>query len=172
MINPYVILAAVLFWIASVAGAGWYEHHQGVIAEDAKWQARELIEQAQASQQILAAETAARKAEQDSAQAVAQAQIQFQKELHDDQVKTAAAVRAVDLGTLRLHDPDAAPLQASCNSSSQAGTSTTGTADPSAGELSKQASRFLLDLAGEADHLADRLNECEAVIQDDRKGVH
>lgn len=169
MINPYIILAAVLFWVASVVGAGWYEHHQGAIAEDAKWQAREITEQAQASQQILTAENAARTAEAASAQAVAQAQLQFQKELKDEQAKTSAALHAVNVGTLRLHDPGASSVQTSCHPNAKAGTDSTGASSSSDGYLSKQADRFLLDITSEADELAQRLNECEVILQKDRK---
>ncbi len=171
MINPYIIIAALLFWIASVVGSGIYEHHQGVITEDSKWQARELTEQAQASQLILNAENAARKAEQASAQAVNQAQLNYQKGVNDEHAKTVAAVHAVNAGTLRLRDPDAA-LQAGCHSATGTGTDSTGADSSGSGDLSKQAARFLLDLTGEADRLAQRLNECEVILQDDRKGVN
>lgn len=45
MINPYTIIAAVLLWGASIAGAGWWMHGVGRDGEIAKQASAEKIRQ-------------------------------------------------------------------------------------------------------------------------------
>lgn len=50
ILNPYLILAGVLFWLGSCAGAAWlgYDYHDGKVAQQVAKAQAETLKQAQA----------------------------------------------------------------------------------------------------------------------------
>ncbi len=58
MINPYAILAAVIFWLTSLSGVGWWQHNAGRDAQKAVDQAQfDKINADLSQQKTIAADT-------------------------------------------------------------------------------------------------------------------
>ena len=175
MPNPYVILAVLLTWAGSLVGVGYWQRHDGEIAERVTWQAKLETQMQQANSALEAAQSAARKAEQEHAQQLADISANYQQELQDASKQHAVDVAAIRAGTLRLRDPGSHPH--ACESgvsqtSSPAGgrddQANSGLPGPDAGVLSDSAAGFIVGEADRADRLAKQLSACQAVINADR----
>ena len=175
MPNPYVILAVLLTWVGSLVGVGYWQRHDGEISERVTWQAKLQDQTQQANAALQAAQSAARKEEQDHAQQLSDISANYQKELQDASKQHAADVAAIRAGTLRLRDPGARP-HACAGGVSQASTAAgrrddqagSGLPGPADGVLSDTAVEFLVSEADRADRLAKQLSACQAVINADR----
>jgi hypothetical protein len=167
-VNPYLILAAVLVWLASSAGVGYWQNQAGHAAERGKWQARENEQLTTANAKIMELQEAARAEERAKAQAVAAISEKYEKEKIDAAAQKARDIAAARAGALSLRIP--AP---SCPG---AGGGETGAAPAAAGErdgrapgeLPREVTANLLALADDADEVVQQLSACQAVVRADR----
>jgi hypothetical protein len=167
-LKPWLIVGAMLLWVASLAGVGYWQNDAGHVAERSTWQGRENAELRTANSKIKTLEEGARKAEQDKAVALAAISTDYERKLSDANKQRAADTAAVRAGSLRLRDPSAPGLRA-CGSIPAETAAGTGQRDgESAGELSAAASEFLLSLVNEADDVARQLGACQQVVIEDR----
>ncbi|MBS1198687.1 MAG: bacteriophage lysis protein [Proteobacteria bacterium] len=167
--NPWTIVIAVLLWLASLAGVGWWQRTDGATIERDTWQKRENTELRTANAKIKELEAKAKSDTSAHAQALAEASTAFERKLKDANAQRAKDRAAVLAGTLRLRDNGATGLRA-CGSGISppaAGASVGDGRTP--GELSAAATGFLLDLASDADDIAHQLAQAQAVIREDRR---
>lgn len=173
---PYRILAVVAIWLTSLVAVGVWQRHDGVAGVETKWQQREATQQVQHAAQINSLQQAVRQAEHDSAVALNDIALDYERQLTDAKTRHAADVAAIRAGTLRLRDPAAAPVPACAGAAAEIGPGagrrdggTTGQLPAApAGLLSGDASEFLVDLATDADDVARQLAACQQVIVEDR----
>jgi hypothetical protein len=169
MPNLYVIIGLLITWFASLAGVGYWQNEAGHVAERTVWQTRESTELRADNDKIKTLEESARKAEQDKAAALAAISTDYERKLSDAKKRLADDVAAVRAGTLRLRDPGASSVHA-CGSVTSETSSGAGRGDGGAtGELSPEASGFLLDFANDADDVARQLQGCQRVVTEDRR---
>jgi prophage endopeptidase len=173
----YVALGAVLLIVLIVAGFMWYVGSErraafaaGEVAERGRWQAKESKELSAANAEILRLTKLAQDLEAKRAAALAKASADYQKGLADGKRELDAAVAAARSGALVLRDPGRTtgacpPGGAAAATEPGAG----GRDGAKGGELSREASAFLLELTGEADAVAKQLTACQAVVRADRE---
>lgn len=167
--NPYVIIGALVFWIASLVGVGYWQNDAGHVAERTTWQTRENTELRAANDKIITLEEGNRKAEQKHATALATVSSDYERKLSDANKQRAADAAALRAGTLRLRDPNPTGLRACGGLSAQVSTGTGRRDGPEGGELSEAAAGFLLEFASDADDVARQLAACQAVVVKDRE---
>ncbi|NNM68932.1 MAG: hypothetical protein HKM00_03000 [Gallionella sp.] len=167
--NSYIIIGGLLLWIASLIGVGSWQNDAGHTAERVVWQAKDNQELTAANAEILSLEEAARAAQQQHIQSLADIATQFEKEKQDAQIKANTRLAQYRAGAFRLRDPSAVSARTCGNQTGQIATSTGGSDGGSPGELSGSASEFLLGLTGEADEVVRQLSACQAVVIEDRK---
>jgi hypothetical protein len=133
-------------------------YDRGQSEERAKWQARESKELTQANAEIARLQSAYVALSKQQSAEVAAAQQAHQnklKEVRDAKDLFIADVRA---GRVVLRDPGrAASCQGSGDAGAQPAAAVAGSNAASGGQLSVEASEFLLGLAGEADEVAAQL---------------
>lgn len=165
----WLVVGAMLLWLASLAGVGYWQNEAGHVAERSTWQGRENTELRTANDKIKTLEEDARKAEQAKAAALASIATDYERKLSDANKQRAADVAAVRAGTLRLRDPDPPGIRASGSVAPETAPGPGRGDGGAAGELSAAASGFLLDLANEADDVARQLTTCQRVVTEDRR---
>jgi len=166
--NPWILLALVVGWLASLVGVGYWQRTDGRQVERSAWEQRESAELRSANATITALEEDARKKEGDHAAAVAVISTNYEEQLKNANDRAKADRAAVRAGSLRLYDPSAAGLRACGSIVGQTGTATAGRDGPAPGELSPEASGFLLDLENESDAIVKQLGAAQEVIRADR----
>lgn len=165
----YIVGGALLAILLAFGGGYLKGSHDGTAIEKGKWEAREAQTLRETNAKILDLTQHARAKEQSWAEELQQVSADYEKGLKDAKAKTAALLASVGKPDgVRLHDAGAA-----CNAPGGSGTAQTPAPasgpDGGAGcELSATASRFLLDLTGEADEVARRLKACQAALLKDR----
>lgn len=171
MINPYLIIALLLAWLASVVGVGYWQHSAGVTATTLAYAKRDNADLAAANSKIKALEETYRLAEQLRAAQISNIADTYEKELKNANDKTTALIAAARAGTVRLHDPQAARLPADGSHTAQTITGPGGCDDQAGAELSEPSAEFLLALTGEADDVTRQLGACQAVVRSDRATI-
>jgi hypothetical protein len=166
--NPYLIIGAILLWIASLVSVGHWQNTAGHESERVTWQAKEVKELTDANANILRLETDARKAEADHATALSDISTNYQGKLTYAETQRKTDVAAARSGTLRLFDPGASGQSACASGASQAAASTGGRDGSQTSGLSPAAAEFLLSEADRADVIIEQLTSCQAVVQSDR----
>ena len=167
--NPWAIVAALLLWIASLAGVGYWQNSAGHTAERAAWQKRENQELVSANLRIIELSDKYRAAEKEHAAAMDRVAINREKERENEKLKTEERVRAARAGTLRLRDPGATACQTSGSALPGAGAGTGQRDGPGNGGLSGDAAEFLLKLTGRCNDVRDTLNACQRIVEEDRR---
>lgn len=167
--NPYLIIGLLIAWGASLFGVGYWQNDAGHVAERTTWQTRENTELRDVNAKIKTLEEGNRKAEQEHATALASVSTDYERKLSDANKQRAADVAAVRAGNLRLRDPSATGLRACGSLGVEVGASPGRRDGGTAGELSAEASGFLLDLASDADDVTRQLTACQAVVVKDRE---
>lgn len=168
--NPWLILALLLAWLASLAGVGVWQRHDGEAAERAAWIQRYNAQLTAANAQIKSLEEGARQAEQAHAQALSVLSTDYERKLSDANKQRALDHAAATAGTLRLRDPAAPGLRACGGIAPQIAAGAGGGDGRAPGELSPAAVGFLLDFANDADDIARQLAACQQVVSEDRAG--
>ena len=166
--NPYVIIAAILLWIASIAGVGYWQNNAGHTAELAKWQKQSNDDLVKYNAMIVAKDEAYRLEEQQHAEDIAALDAKRQQETNDAKIKTDQLVGAARAGSLRLRDPGAQRCPSGRNPAAKTATGAGQHHDAPGANLSATAAEFLLGLTGEADDTVRQLNACQQVVQSDR----
>lgn len=158
-------LVVVVVLVASAAGLGYVEgltHEQVRSARAATAQAQ------QAAADITRLQQQARDTERQHAEAVAAISTDYEGRLHDLDTRRAADRAALLAGALRLRDPGAPVRPGDC-AAAPAPAPSGGRDGPAPGELSPAAAGFLLDLADDADRVAEQLATCQRVVMEDRR---
>lgn len=172
--NRYLIIALV--WIASLIAVGAWQRIDGKTVERSAWQARDNAELIAANSAIKAMEEAARKSEQDHAEALDTIATRYEGKIQDATKQRTADLAAVRAGTLRLRDPAAAIK--SCSDPMPGIAASPGVGDGRAagelsgevnGILSSETAEFLVSFASDADKIATQLQSCQAALLEDRK---
>jgi len=166
--NPYLIIALLITWGASLAGVGYWQNDAGHVAERTAWQTRENTELRLANTKVLTLEEGARKTEQDHSTALAAVSTDYERKLQDANDQRSRDVAAVRAGSIRLRDPGSPGLRACGNPPGQTATAPGGRDGAQGSGLSEQASEFLLGLTGDADDVARQLSACQRVVIEDR----
>lgn len=167
MLNPYILLAVAVLWAISLFGVGKWQRADGRAAERVEWQAKEVAQVTAANAAIKRLNDEARAKERASADAMAALSAKLSTERAANEARRKADAAAIRAGDLRLRIPASA-----CSS----GGSETGPPRHTAGggdgaatvELPRAITGDLLDLANDADQVADQLRACQAVILSDR----
>jgi len=166
--NPYAIIVALVIWIASLAGVGYWQNGAGHSAERVAWQAKDNVELAAANAKILQMETDARASEQAHAQTQSDISTDYERKLQDAQTQRQKDIAAARSGALRLRDPGASAQQSCGGSAGQDAASASGRDGAAEPGLSGPAAEFLLSEADRADAIVQQLGACQAVILADR----
>lgn len=166
-LKPYLYLAIVLAWVASLAAVGYWQNGAGHVAERSAWMERENDELRQANVEIIRLQAAARAQEQRQAELMATISITYQEQLTHETAQHRADIAALRAGALRLRDR-AAIKNTDCHPVPETPAAAIGRDDLPGAELSGAASEFLLVLTSRADNLARQLAACQSVIRADR----
>ncbi len=167
--NPYAMFALWIIWMASLGFVGTWQNEAGHQAERSAWQSRENEQLTLANKRIIELTTAARKAEQEHAAAMATVSADYQRRMNDANNQRRHDLAAVRAGTLRLRDPDTTGLGTPGCPPAAAGAGAGGRDGAAGGQLSPAASEFLLSLASDADDLARQLAACQGIVAADRR---
>jgi hypothetical protein len=164
LINPWAILAAV----AIAIGCYFYGRADGKAVGEGEWKSRESAELVAANAKIVALEEDRRRREQKHADEVARISTNYQRQLSDAKRKRDSDVVAVRAGDIRLFDPGT--RKGACiDWGREVGAAAGGRDGGACRELSREATEFLLGLAGEADEVALQLSACQALVRADRE---
>ena len=162
----YLTAIKIVACAACIAAASY---RIGINSERVAWQTRESEQLRAANAKIMEAQDAARAAERAHADAMAAVSTNYQRRLNDASKQAAADRDAVRAGTIRLRDPNSpAGLRACGNFAAEASPTAPGRDDRATGELSAEATEFLLDLAADADQIALQLQACQSIVRADR----
>lgn len=164
--------AAILTVKQAIENYGDDQHDRGVAESDARWLKRENAEVVATNAKILELENDAREMEHMHAEELAAADANLQRRLANVEDRRRADVLAVADRTLRLRDPGGAA--AACpnpggGQTAEVAPAASGGDGRAAGELSREASSFLLDLVSDADRNTEQLAACQAVVRADRR---
>lgn len=159
-------LAAVVAGGLALTGAYFYGRHDGAALEIARWEKRDNDELRRVNAELDAAHRKLRDQEHAAADRLQQVSGEYQRELTDVREQTRSRLAAVAAG-FRLRDPAAAA--AVCPGGVPGVAAGAGGRNGAApGDLSGEATAFLLQLAGEADEVAKQLKACQDVVRADR----
>ena len=166
--NPWAIVGALLVWIATLAGVGYWQNGAGHTAERLVWQERANQELDEANRKIIDLNDKYRSAEQAHTVALDALAVTYEGKLKNANQKTAALVRAAGDGAFRLRDPHAAacpPGGSNLPETAAGAGQRDGAGD---GGLSTVATQFLLELTGRCNAVRDKLTTCQAIVIEDR----
>jgi hypothetical protein len=160
-VNTRLIL--MLLWLASLAAMGWWQRSDGRTVERTAWEQRENKQLQAANDRIIEFNAKYRNLERQSAVDMARVSADYQKELQHVQAQRDRARADLRAGK-RLLDPGARPAATCGDRPADAGTAAERRDGAAPGELSGEASRFLLDLAAEADAVVVQLTACQQAL--------
>jgi len=167
VVFPLWRIAAAFAVVAAFAAAVWWIRDTGVQAERAEWVAKMATAKAEWQAELDKANAANRATERQSAQVIADVSTYYQTELKNVQAQKTADRADVQRGSLRLFDPfqsfrlDANPKLPGPSEA----LATAGRRDgEAAGELSREVTGDLLDLANDANAIVNQLTAAQAVI--------
>lgn len=167
MLNPWVILAVVLAWGASLAGVGYWQRHDGAQAEKSSCQADKLAANAASAKALAEANAATRAEEQRSATELALVEDEAVKGQEDAEAKRRHDVAAARSGAISLRVPATCP-GSGAGSAPQTSPGPGGSDGAATAELPREVTADLLALADDADAIVGQLAACQAVVKSDR----
>ena len=168
MTNPWLIVALIVAWLASLAGVGYWQHQDGVNVTTAKYDKRDNIALTAANTKLHDVEEKYRLAEQQHAVDLNNIAANYEKEKQDANVKTADLIRAARAGALRLYLHQAAGLPAARSGVPRVAAGAGGRDGAGGGRFSARDSEFLLNLTGRCNAVRDKLAACQSVVRSDR----
>jgi prophage endopeptidase len=143
---------------------------RGVSETDSKYAKRDNDALRSANARIQELEEKARAGERRRAEELAAVSVHYQGALEAAKSQRERDVALAHAGTLRLRDPNAAsPAGCDRGGPGEAAAAAAGRDGAQAGELSREAVGFLLNLADEADEVVEQLTACQAVVRTDRR---
>ena len=169
MINPYVIIAVIGIWIASLTGTFFWRGNEVEQVTNAKWTQRELEQVAAANKLLKDTEEAYRIKE--SAWASAQADIvtKYTKEAQNEKSKNDIVIAGLRSGRQWLSFNQPAQAGSACGTDLPSSpTSLPGSNATQIIELPREIGANLYALASDADAFTDQLRTCQALIVADR----
>lgn len=160
--------------LSIVAGFLWkaydWAYDNGFNASETAWQARDNEELRTANALINRLQDEARRNEQAHSEQLVNISKEYEDEAAKIEARTERRIAELRNAGNRLRDPYAAPCEST--GTSPTGPPTTGPSERdegTAGELSREASTFLLNLTGESDEVVKQLQACQAVVVEDRR---
>lgn len=168
--NPWLILGALAAWLASLWAVGAWQRDEGRTAERAAWEARDNETLRKANGEIKRLTDDARDAERRRVDEMTVLSINYSKGFRDAEADRRRDVAAARDGALRLRIP-AAACDAGGSAPAAAGPAAPGGDGAEGIELPGATAADLLDLAHDADQVADQLRACQAVVLNDRKDL-
>lgn len=173
VIPPWVKLLVIVALSALLMVLFYFYGQQqfglGEKAERLKWLGRENTALTKANSRIKELEEQARASERKHAQDMADASTTYQKDLKHEKAEKDRVIADLRRGNLRLHIAVTSPVSAAGDSATAPGTRAARCDGETRGELSLEASEFLVGLASESDEVAHQLTACQAVVNADRK---
>ena len=161
--NPWILLCATLFYVASIASSYWYGHSSGVNKERVVWQQKEREQETRYNALLISTQAKYRELENKRATDAADLSNKYQTEKKT--YEKDADTRVANAGKLR----DKYARAKTCgNDLPTIGPDPIGVAEAGA-ELSDQSTQFLLDQAKSADNTVILLNRCIDQLKADRK---
>lgn len=161
--NPWLIAGS----LGAVIVAFFLGIKTGERMERADWERREIAELTAANDKIVKLTAQYREIEARHAADLARVATNYQEKLDATRKQTAKLVADARAGALRLRDP--AAREGTCGGAAAEAVAPAGRRDGEArGELSGEASAFLLALTGEADEVVKQLDACQQVVMKDR----
>lgn len=165
--NPWLILAVGIAWLASLWGVGSWQRDEGRTAERAVWQARDNAQLAAANRKITELTDQARDQEAAHQLRLADIAANIQQETTRHEADTRRAVAGAR--SLVLRDQPACPAGAGGGPEGPPVAGAGGGDGPAACELPAEAVRDLLALVLDADRDVRQLAHAQAVIDEDRR---
>lgn len=163
--NPWVILAAVLFFFASLFGVGKWQNKVGHETERAAWLEKDNAALTQANATIERLNREARASEQKTASTIATMGEQHAKAIEALEVRRRRDVVAARDGSIKLRVAGACPASPGRGGAAEAAAAP-GVGDGAASiELPREVTADLLALANDADQVADQLTSCQSVVR-------
>lgn len=165
--NPWLILAVVIAWLASLWGVGSWQREDGRTAERTVWQARDNAQLAAANRKITELTDQARDQEAAHQLRLADIAANIQKETARHEADRDRAVSGAR--SLVLRDQPACPAGPGGGAPGSPVAGAGGSDGPAACELPAEAVRDLLALVLDADRDVRQLAHAQAVIDEDRR---
>jgi len=162
-----LIQAAVVVFIA--AGAWFHGYNKGADVTRAEYATRDLQAATEAQAAYARIVERHRAKEQEWQKSLTAVSAQYQKRIAANETQRLADLAAIDSRTLILRDPNASGVQACSGGSSPSAGTAAGRNGATGAELSSAASRFLLELASEADSIVGQLSACQAILRSERQ---
>jgi hypothetical protein len=167
--NPYVLIAIVLAWLASLAGVGAWQRHDGAASTVAAYEKRDNEALIAANATIERLNNEARDREAHHAADLAAIGEDYAAKLEANDAQRRVDVAAAHAGRIVLRVPGICPPGAGAAPETPA---PAGRGDgPQDGELPGALAAALLELAADADRNTRQLSACQAVIASDREGA-
>jgi hypothetical protein len=163
--NPWLLLGVGLAWLASLASVGWWQRHDGALAERTTWQAREVLALTAANAKIKALNDAARDRESQHAAQMDAIGTWLAKETNDAQIRQRDAVRNARALVLR-NQP--ACVGAGGSEAGPPRPAASGGNGQAACELPAEIVRDMESLVFDADSDVRQLYACQQVVLKDR----
>ncbi len=164
---PLWRIAAAFAVVAAFAAAVWWVRDTGVQAERERWQAKMVTAKAEWQAELNKANAAHRAIERQSAQVIADVSTYYQTELKNVQAQKDADRDNVQRGSLRLFDPfPHADRQCGRGlpGSNTFVAAAAGRDGQTGGELSREVTERLFDIANDANAIVKQLDAAQAVI--------
>ena len=166
LLNPWVMLAAVLALLAAVGGSFVFGHKVGSDAVTVKWQKQAADVQRAQADALAAAHagviTAERRAAEQLAAASARYQVALKEKEDEKQLAVArAAARGLWVDTVDTCGGEAGNSEAPAPAGGRDGSARS--------RLSEEAAGFLIGEASRADQVVEQLKACQGVVLEDRK---
>ena len=167
VLNPWMILGIAVMWAISLFGVGKWQNKAGAEHERVTWQAKEIEQVNAANAAIKRLSDEARAKEKESVDTMTRLATQLLKERATNEARRKADAAAVRAGDLRLRIP--ASVCAGGDFTGPPRPASSGGDGSASVELPRAIAGDLLDLANDADQVADQLRACQSVIIADRK---
>lgn len=161
-------LLMVVLPLAILVGIIYFIYHSGELAERDRNVAAENAKLVQYGELISKLQAKARDDERAHVIKVNNLTTNYEKRNDDAQTKTKSVLRDVAAGTRQLRIATKNSTQACRDTTAKAGTPAPAIAE-SAAELSNTAAGFLINLTGECDATAEKLNLCIDIAESDRR---
>lgn len=167
MLNPWLILGALVIWISSLGVVGVWQHKAGSAGERTVWETREAKINADTANAIAAQSKLVADLEHKRAQDINNVAADYEDQLKGKQNALNAARAAAKSTGLFVHGAACPAPIASGVSGAAAGS---GVSDgPKDIRLPAETSDFLLGLASESDTVVAQLTACQQIVAADRK---
>lgn len=155
--------------LAILIGIVYAIYNFGVTVEHDRNAATENKALAKVSKKNFELQTKAREDERNHVKKVNELTINYEKRINDAETKTKSALHAVATGAIKLRIATRSNGSATCGCGTSTVSTTASSTNETSAELSTEAAGFLINLAGECDATAEKLNLCIDIAESDRR---